>query len=103
MTTTKQKLYRVKFLYKDEKKPLQVVVSNVQGSDFFGLICLEGFLFSDQTKHVIMPEEDQARRKFSQTERLHLPYHNIIFIEEFYELQPDLKKLPFLKNLKDKE
>ena len=91
--------YRVKFLYKDEPKPLEVIVGHVEASEFLGLLCLEGFIFTDQTKHVILPSEDDARKRFANTNRLHIPYHNVVYIEEFTEQSPDLKNLPFIKEV----
>ena len=92
-------LYRVRFQSKDDKQPLEVVVKSVGSSEFLGLLSLEGFVFSDQTKQVILPTEDEARKRFSNINRLHIPYHNILFIEEFHQEDPDLKNLPFIKEV----
>lgn len=93
----KRKLYRVKFQERNEKSPTTVVVEQFSPSEHFGLVCLEKFVFFDQTKFVLLPEEDETRKRFSKTERLHLPYHGLISVEEFYEDEPDLKNLPFIR------
>ena len=72
--TKKRKLYRVKFQERGEK-PTTVVVERFGPSDHFGLVALEGFVFFDQTKFVVLPEEDETRKRFAKTERLHLPFH----------------------------
>ena len=85
MPKTKHALFRVRFRTRDDKKPFEVVVRSVDSSEFMGLLALEGFVFNDTTKQVILPTEDEARKRFSHIEKLHIPYHNILFIEEFFE------------------
>ncbi|MFK7825362.1 MAG: DUF1820 family protein [Oligoflexales bacterium] len=102
MNKDHEDLYRVRFQSKDDKQPLEVVVKSVGSSEFLGLLSLEGFVFSDQTKQVILPTEDEARKRFSKINRLHIPYHNILFIEEFHQEEPDLKNLPFIKEVENK-
>ncbi len=91
--------YRVRFQGRDDKTPYEVVVERVFSSDYVGLITLEGFVFNDHTKQVILPAEDEARKKFSTVERLHIPYHNILYIEEFVPQAPNLQHLPFIKGI----
>lgn len=93
-----RKLYRVKFQERGEK-PTTVVVERFGPSDHFGLVCLEGFVFFDQTKFVVLPEEDETRKRFAKTDRLHLPFHVLLSIEEFFEEEPDLKHLPFIREV----
>ncbi len=102
MSQPKQKLYRVKFIdrdSKDPKDPLEVIVSSVGASEYFGLIALEGFIFKDQKKYVILPGEDAIRKRFGKTDRLHIPYHNIIYVEEYFDEPTDIKNLPFIKEV----
>lgn len=91
--------YRVKFLEKNEKNPVTVTATAVQASEYFGMIAIEGLVFDDRRRHIILPDEDSTRRRFAKTNRLHIPYHNVICIEEFDEDPPDLKKLPFIKQV----
>lgn len=99
MPKTKHALFRVRFQTRDDKKPFEVVVRSVDSSEFMGLLALEGFVFNDTTKQVILPTEDEARKRFSHIEKLHIPYHNILFIEEFFEEERDLKNLPFMREV----
>jgi hypothetical protein len=98
-----KKHFRVRFLDRDEKQPMEVVVTHVGPSDFFGLVCLQGFVFNDNKKLVILPDEDQMRKRFGKTERLHIPYHNLVYVEEFNDTPADLKNLPFLKEVQKPE
>ena len=95
----KKTLYRVKFQSKDDKSPLEVVVSSIHSSDFLGLIKLSNFIFNENKKHIVMPSENEARKRFAKINSLHLPYHNILSIEEFEEDKTDLDKLPFIKKV----
>ncbi len=91
--------YRVRFLEKNAKSPIAVVATTVRASEYFGMIAIEGLVFNDHRRHIILPDEDNTRRRFAKTNRLHIPYHNVICIEEFNEDPPDLKKLPFIKQV----
>ncbi len=99
VTKNKSQLFRVRFINKEESKTYEVVVKSVESSEFLGLVCLSGFVFSDQTKQVILPQEDEARKRFSKINRLHIPYHNLIFIEEFDPDDVDYKNLPFIREV----
>ena len=57
------------------------------------------FVFKDSLKKIILPEEDKASKRFRKTESLHVPYHNILFVEKLYDDPVDLEQLPFLKPL----
>ena len=91
--------YRVKFLEKNAKNPITVTATTVRASEYFGMIAIEGLVFNDHRRHIILPDEDNTRRRFAKTDRLHIPYHNVICIEEFNEEPMDLKKLPFIKRV----
>lgn len=99
MSKSKNTLFRVRFQNREDQKPFEVVVRSVGPSDFLGMICLEEFVFQDQLKHVILPAEDEARKRFSKVDRIFIPYHSIIFIEEFQQEDPDLKNLPFIREI----
>lgn len=91
-------MFRVKFQEKKDESPIEVVVEHVSSSDFIGLITLDGFVFNDLTQQVILPKEDEARKRYGKTNRLHIPYHSILSIEEFDMKKPDLTKLPFMRD-----
>ena len=62
---------------------MRVVASKVEASQFFGHIAIAGFVFDDRKKHI--------------------PYHHVVFVEEFNEESPNLKKLPFIKEVADNQ
>ena len=89
--------YRVKFQNKGEKTPSEVTVQHVSSSEIMGCIVLEDFVFIDQKKHVILPTEDDARKRYKDVKKLHIPYMSIIAVEEVEAVETDLSSLPFLK------
>ncbi len=97
-TKTSKYHYRVRFMTKDENKPVEVIVKRVTSSEFLGLIMLEDFVFNESAQHVVLPSEDKIRRQYTDTKRLHVPYHNILSIEEFNPNKVDIKNLPFIRS-----
>ena len=92
-------IYKVRFFEKDQKDPIEAYVKIVEPSDFPGLVCFRDFVFKDQTNQIILPAEEKSSKRFHQTNAIHIPYHNILFIEELNQEKADLKKLPFLKGV----
>lgn len=99
MAPTKEIYFRVKFIEKDKSNPIEVVVKFVRASDLPGLVHLTDFVFMDQAKKIITPEDEAARKRFHSSHALHIPYHNILSVEEFYPEVIDLKQLPFLREV----
>lgn len=99
MATKKETIFRVRFTEKNPAQNLEVLVRHVEPSNLPGLICLREFVFRDSTKMIIMPEEDAASKRFRQTQSLHIPYHNIISVEEVTGEPADVHQLPFLKEI----
>ncbi|MFW7380776.1 MAG: DUF1820 family protein [Oligoflexus sp.] len=95
----KETIFRVRFREKEQGNSTEALVRHVEPSDIPGLVCLSDFVFKDTTKKIILPEEDAASKRFRKTESLHIPYHNILFIEEFFDEPTDLRNLPFLKEV----
>jgi hypothetical protein len=60
-------------------------------------------VFKDATKMIILPEEDAASKRFRNTISMHIPYHNILFVEEIHDEPVDVKALPFLKEVTEEE
>jgi hypothetical protein len=95
----KASIYRVRFVEKEPSHPMEAWVKHVEPSHLPGLVVLRGFIFRDATKMIILPEEEAASKRFRNTEALHVPYHNLLFVEEIQDEPVDVKQLPFLKDL----
>ena len=92
-------IFRVKFLEKSGGDATEALVKSVEPSDIPGLVCLSDFVFKDNTKKIILPEEEAASKRFHKTRSIHVPYHNILFVEEVFDEPIDLRNLPFLKEV----
>jgi hypothetical protein len=97
--TKKTIIFRVRFLDKQQGQTMEALVRFVEPSTLPGLICLREFIFRDNTKMIILPEEEAASKRFRQTESLHIPYHNILSVEELLDEPVDVRNLPFLKEI----
>lgn len=78
---------------------MEVLVRSVEPSGLPGLVCLRDFVFRDNTKMIILPEEEAASKRFRQTQALHIPYHNVLYVEETEDEPVDIRSLPFLKEI----
>ncbi len=92
-------IYRVRFFEREPKQILEALVRRVEPSEFPGLVCFSEFVFRDNQKKIVLPEEDAASKRFHKTQALHIPYHNIISVEEIFDEPTDLKNLPFLREV----
>lgn len=92
-------IYRVRFFEREPKQTLEALVRRVEPSEFPGLVCFRDFVFRDNQKKIVLPEEDAASKRFRQTQTLHIPYHNIISIEEILDEPLDVRNLPFLREV----
>jgi hypothetical protein len=95
----KSLIYRVRFRDGEGKDPIEVTCQTVRPSELFGLVVLENLIFRDNTKFVILPAEDEARKRFAKTGRIHVPYHQLVMVEEFDEAPADVTKLPFVREV----
>ncbi len=95
----KETIFRVRFVEKPQGQPTEALVRQIDSSHLPGLVCLRHFVFRDATKRIILPEEEAASKRFRQTESLHLPYHNILFVEEIHDEPVDVRELPFLREI----
>lgn len=94
--------YRVKFFEKDQKEPIEAMVRYVEPSEFPGLVCFRSFVFEKEgDKKIILPHEEALQKRFENTRSIHVPYHNILFIEEL-EVEPRVTsaKVPYLRDIK---
>lgn len=99
MVNKRETIFRVRFLEKHQGEAIEALVRQIEPSNLPGLVCLSHFVFKDATKRIILPEEEAASRRFRQTQSLHIPYHNILFVEELIEEPTDVHQLPFLRNV----
>ncbi len=96
MTQENHTYYNVKFFEPDLKKYYDVYVKDVFPSEIIGLVTLQDFHFRDETKSVLLTSEEEARKRFSKTERMHIPYQHITYVEEIHMSDTESKNVPFI-------
>lgn len=73
-------IYKVRFLDEDKTDPIELLVRSVEPSSFPGLLRLEGLILEEST--IIRPDIAKLSERYRGTYAIHVPYHNILSIEE---------------------
>lgn len=73
-------IFRVSFL--NNGKVYQLHAQQVAQGDLYGFVSISDLLFDEHTAIVIDPAEEKLKAEFAGVERLMLPMHAIIRIEE---------------------
>ena len=74
------RIYRVSF--HNNGKLYQLHAQQVASAQLYGFVEVSGLLFGEHTALVIDPAEDRLRAEFDGVQRLILPMHAIVRIEE---------------------
>ena len=75
----KPELYRVQF--KSDSHYYDLYVRHVYPSDMAGFVCLEGFLFHEESQLLIDPRTEKLHAEFGDVHTAFIPYHQIIRID----------------------
>ena len=78
--TKKTKLYKV--IFYNQGKVYELFAREVGQGGLFGFIEVEKLVFGATTTVVIDPSEDRLRHEFAGVERIHIPMHSVIRIDE---------------------
>ena len=76
----KNVIYRVQFQAKDNHYDLYV--RHVYPADMAGFICLEDFVFNEESQLLIDPRSEKLRNEFANVETAFIPYHQIQRIDQ---------------------
>lgn len=74
-------IFRVCFFERDKAEAVELQVATVEPSEFPGLVCFKDLLLEPQGT-IIRPDTAKCAEKFRHTRSIHVPYHNILYIEE---------------------
>ncbi|MDI9347787.1 MAG: DUF1820 family protein [Methylacidiphilales bacterium] len=75
------KIYRIKF--KTEDSVYELFAHNFYQADLFGFVVIEGITFTEfQSDIIANPSEEKLREEFKFTEKLFLPLHSILRVEQ---------------------
>ena len=78
--TQKNSIYRVQF--KTERHYYDLYVRHVFPADMAGFICLEDFLFHEESGVLIDPRVERLSAEFGNVKTAFIPYHQIIRIDQ---------------------
>ena len=93
MSNRKRKTY-YKITFQQEQEQYQVCAREVHSSDLYGLIEIAEFVFPEN-KLVYNPGEERLRKEFSGIERVWIPYHAILRIDEISDTrEQEIKIVP---------
>ncbi|UJF23945.1 DUF1820 family protein [Suttonella sp. R2A3] len=73
-------IYRVQYHHAEIQ--YDIYVRHVYPSDMPGFICIEGFLFQEETQLLIDPRMEKLSHEFANVETAFIPYHQIIRIDQ---------------------
>lgn len=79
MPSANNVIYRIQF--KTDENDFDIYVRNVYPSDMNGFICIEGFLFREETSSIINPKVEQLLHEFHHVETAFIPYYQISRID----------------------
>ena len=80
MSESTEALYKI--LFHNEGKVYELFAREVGQGGLFGFIEVADLVFGTRTEVVIDPGEDALRTEFEGVERLHIPMHSVIRIDE---------------------
>lgn len=73
-------IYRVQF--KTDQYYYDLYVRHVYPSDMHGFVCLEDFLFHEESHVLIDPRSEKLHAEFGEVKTAFIPYHQIIRIDQ---------------------
>lgn len=74
-------VFKVCFFEQEKSEAIELRVATVEPSEFPGLVCFRDLILESDGP-IIQPELAKAAQKFANTRSIHVPYHNILYIEE---------------------
>ena len=75
-----RRLYRVTFLGRGQV--YELYARSVSQGALFGFVEIEGLTFGERSQVVVDPGEESLKREFEGVERIHVPMHAVIRIDE---------------------
>lgn len=76
----KKRVFKVLFI--GQGKTYELYARSVAQGTLFGFVELEGLLFGERSSVIVDPSEDALQREFAGVERIFLPLHAVLRIDE---------------------
>ncbi len=80
MAGRRKNVYRV--VFSNQGKAYEIYAKSVAQGSLFGFVEVEGLLFGEKTSVVVDPSEEALQREFADVERVYIPLHAVIRIDE---------------------
>ena len=83
MASLEKALYRIRF--RTEESVYELCATNLYQTDMIGFVVIEGITFRDQGGVIANPAEERLRDEFKDSEKVYIPMHAIIRIDQVRE------------------
>ncbi len=77
---TQRPVFRV--IFHNAGKIYELYADGVGESDLYGFVVVEGLRFGERSELLVDPAEERLQREFDGVERLYLPVHSVVRIDE---------------------
>ncbi len=82
----KKSIFRISFL--QQGKVYEVYARHVSQGELLGFVEVEGLLFGERSQVVVDPSEERLKKEFEGVERVYLPMHSVLRIDEVEKSGP---------------
>ncbi len=83
MSENQDRLYKV--IFHNQGMVYEIFAKEVGQGGLFGFIEVQHLVFGSKTAVVIDPTEDRLKTEFEGVERIHIPMHSVIRIDEVHK------------------
>ena len=73
-------LYKIRF--KSEEKTYLIYAKSIDQTELFSFLVIEDLVFGEESDLIVNPQEEGLRNEFEGTNKIYIPIHNVILIEE---------------------
>lgn len=75
-----QRIFKIVFYNQGEI--YEIYAESVSQGSLFGFVEIEGLLFGERSQVVVDPSEERMKSEFKGVQRIHLPMHAVVRIDE---------------------
>src|SRR3990172_2555926 len=88
MATKKKRIYKV--LFHNEGRGYEIYAQSISRGSLFGFVEIEGLLFGERSTVVVDPSEERLKTEFAGVERIYIPLHAVVRIDEVEKRGPSV-------------
>ena len=75
-----RRIYRV--IFQNQGEIYELFAEGISHGNLFGFVEVEGLLFGERSQLVVDPSEERLRTEFKGVQRLYVPLHSVVRIDE---------------------